>query len=105
MESWWDVKQPVDVDAPHDRDEDAQQTDAAICEHGAVNQAGHFLQVVRSGVLGNIPDEGRANTEVKDAIVAGQRKHQNPEAKRCISKPIKKFNPVENQVEPTFLMI
>src|ERR1035438_8781168 len=88
MECWWDVKQAVDVDASDDRDQDAQQTDAAVCEDGAVNQAGHFLQVMRSGVLGNIPDKGRANTEVKDAIVAGQRKHQNPKTKRCISKPM-----------------
>jgi hypothetical protein len=43
---------------------------------------------VSSGVLGNIPDKGRANTEIKDAIVASQRKNQNPEAKRSIAKPM-----------------
>src|SRR5438445_621417 len=39
-----------------------------------------------SGILGDVADDGRADSQVKKSIVARNRKNQDPKSKRMISK-------------------
>ena len=80
------MKNSVDVDASHDCNQHAQQSNACVGEHGRVEQAADFFEIARRRVFRNVADDRRANAEIENAVVTGEGKNQYPDAECRVSQ-------------------
>ena len=65
-----------------------QQSGDGVGEQAGINLPGQLLGFVRGRVLRYVADNRRANSEVKQPVVAGDRKNQDPDAKRRVPQPV-----------------
>src|SRR5262249_26179066 len=88
LKSGRNMEKPVEVDASYDRDQQARDAYTGVGEHGAVEQRGNLFNVVRSSVFRDVANDRGADAEIKNAVVAGYRKDENPDPERGIAQSV-----------------
>ena len=79
----------ADVRTQENRGEKRGNSDAGIAEQRGANDPACVIDVIVSLCLGDVSHQGRADSEIKQPVIAGNRKNQHPNAECRVSEAVK----------------
>ena len=87
--------------ATHQGDHQRGRSDGGVGGEAGVDQLGEPFAVIGSGVGRNVANDGRANTEIEQAVVARNREDQNPNPECRVAQPMQDEGREENSHQDT----
>src|SRR5713101_2089430 len=91
-----DAEGTVNVYADQDRDQKYERAYAGIAEQTCADDSARIFHVTGGRRFGDVADDGRPYSEIKKAVIPGDREDQDPDAKRGIPKPVQNERGKEN---------
>ncbi len=71
----------------------AYHANARVAEQGGVDELSEFFTIVGGSVLGNVANDGRADPQVEQSVVAGHGEDQNPDSGGGIAEVVQDKGP------------